>query len=120
MRAAGRWSIGWLLAELPQSEFHLVHSRLVLERLADRREILDRLVATLKPGGWMVMEGRARLIAPTSPGFDFFRLTFESLRGSIVEAGLLTAEEADAGSAGCNESVRLLTPLMTAGIGRRG
>jgi SAM-dependent methyltransferase len=90
--------------ELPQSEFDLVHSRLVLEHLADRREILDRLVATLKPDGWMVTEdydwtnygfedgsrgfsdmeaegltdirgeGRARLIDSTSPGFDFFRV----------------------------------------------
>jgi SAM-dependent methyltransferase len=161
--------------ELPQSEFDLVHSRLVLEHLADRREILDRLVATLKPGGWMVMEdydwtnygfedgsrgfsdiadvildfmttagferdygrrvvsdmaaagltdirgeGRARLIDSTSPGFDFFRLTFESLRGAIVKAGLVTAEEADAASAGFKENVRLLTPMMMAGIGRRG
>jgi SAM-dependent methyltransferase len=161
--------------ELPESEFDLVHSRLVLEHLADRREILDRLVATLKPGGWMVMEdydwtyfgfegespgvsnivevildfmttagferdygrrvvsdmeaaglteirgeGRARLIDSTSPGFDFFRLTFESLRGTIVDAGLLTAEEADGASAGFSENVRLLTPMMMAGIGRRG
>ena len=42
--------------ELPQAEFDLVHSRLVLEHLADRRPILDRLVATLRPGGWIVIE----------------------------------------------------------------
>lgn len=42
--------------ELPQAEFDLVHSRLVLEHLADRRPILDRLVATLRPGGWIVNE----------------------------------------------------------------
>jgi hypothetical protein len=28
---------------LPQSAFDLVHARLLLERLADRRQILDRL-----------------------------------------------------------------------------
>ena len=161
--------------ELPQSEFDLVHSRLVLEHLADRREILDRLVATLKPGGWMVMEdydwtnygfedgsrgfsdigdvildfmttagferdygrrvvsdmdaagltdirgeGRARLIDSTSPGFDFFRLSFESLRGAIVKAGLLSAEDADAATTVFDEGRRLLTPMMMAGIGRRG
>jgi SAM-dependent methyltransferase len=161
--------------ELPQSEFDLVHSRLVLEHLADRREILDRLVATLKPGGWMVMEdydwtnygfedgsrgfsdigdvildfmttagferdygrrvvsdmeaagladirgeGRARLIDSTSPGFDFFRLSFESLRGAIVKAGLLSAEQADAATTVFDENRRLLTPMMMAGIGRRG
>lgn len=160
---------------LPQGEFDLVHSRLVLEHLSDRRQILDRLAATLRPGGWMVIEdydwtcfgfegespgfsdiaevilgfmakagferdygrrvvadieaagltevrgeGRARLIDPSSPGFDFFRLTFESLRGAIVDAGLLSAEEADAAAEQFNEDVRLLTPLMMAGIGRRG
>ena len=147
--------------ELPQAEFDLVHSRLVLEHLADRRPILDRLVATLRPGGWIVIEdydwscfgfegenpgfsdgaevilgfmakarferdygrrvvgdmeaagltelrgeGRARLIDSSSPGFDFFRLTFESLRGVIMDAGLLSAEEADAASARFGETVQ--------------
>ena len=69
--------------ELPQAEFDLVHSRLVLAC------------------------------------FDFFRLTFESLRGVMMDAGLLSAEEADAASARFGENVRLLTPMMMAGIGRR-
>jgi SAM-dependent methyltransferase len=42
--------------ELPEAEFDLVHSRLVLEHLTDRRQILDRLAATLRPGGWIVTE----------------------------------------------------------------
>jgi SAM-dependent methyltransferase len=42
--------------ELPQAEFDLVHARLVLEHLTDRRQILDRLAATLRPGGWIVIE----------------------------------------------------------------
>jgi len=160
--------------ELPQSEYDLVHSRLVLEHLADRKQILDRLVDTLKPGGWMVMEdydwtnygfedgsrgfseigeamldfmttagferdygrrvasdmeaagltdirgeGRARLIDSTSPGFDFFRLSFESLREAIVKAGLLSAEQAEAAAPVFEEDRRLLTPMMMAGIGRR-
>src|ERR1700761_9334532 len=42
--------------ELPQSEFDLVHARLVLEHLGDRRSVLDRLVAALRPGGWIVIE----------------------------------------------------------------
>jgi SAM-dependent methyltransferase len=159
---------------LPQDEFDLVHARLVLEHLSDRRQILDRLVATLRPGGWVVIEdydwscfgfegespgfgdigevivgfmaeagferdygrrvvsdieaagltdirgeGRARLIDSTSPGFDFFRLSFESLRGAVVDAGLLSAEEADAASGGFAQNVRFLTPMMMAGIGRR-
>jgi SAM-dependent methyltransferase len=160
--------------ELPPSEFDLVHARLVLEHLTDRRQILDRLAATLRPGGWIVVEdydwscfglegqdpgigdvaetiigfmeragferdygrrvvadledagftdvrgeGRARMITSDDPGFDFFRLSFESLRGAIVDAGVLSAEDADAVAAGFGENIRLLTPLMIAGIGRR-
>ncbi|MCV7223171.1 class I SAM-dependent methyltransferase [Mycolicibacterium elephantis] len=160
--------------ELPRSEFELVHSRLVLEHLADRRQILDRLAATLRPGGWIVLEdydwgsfgfddehdgfaevstavlefmqrrgfapdygrrvigdivdagfvdvrgeGRVRVIDSSSPGFDFFRLTFESLRQALVDEGLLSAEAAAAASARFAEDVRVTTPLMMAGIGRR-
>lgn len=160
--------------ELPQAEFDLVHSRLVLEHLTDRREILGRLASTLRPGGWIVIEdydwsafrfddddeqfgkvtdamldfmaqagfernyggrvvgdladagltdvcgeGRVRIIDSGSPGFDFFRLTFESLRGGVVDAGLITAEEAEALSARFKADLRVCTPLMMAGIGRR-
>ena len=41
---------------LPDGEFDLVHARLVLEHLSDRRKIVDRLAGTLRPGGWMVIE----------------------------------------------------------------
>jgi SAM-dependent methyltransferase len=162
--------------ELPQQEFDLVHARLLLEHLADRRQILDRLVATLRPGGWMVIEdydwtafgfqgalqsgraqldrvtdatlgfmelagfernygrrvvddlaaagltdvrgeGRARVIDSGSPGFDFFRLSFESLRGAVVKAGLISAEDAEAVAARFSDDVRVFTPIMMAGIG---
>jgi SAM-dependent methyltransferase len=160
--------------ELPQSEFDLVHSRLVLEHLSDRRQILDRLAATLRPGGWIVIEdydwrsfgfgeddqvlgkaaaaimefmeragferdyggrvvaeiaeagfsevrgeGRIRVIDSSSTGFDFFRLTFESVRGAVVEAGLISAEDAEAAAARFGEDIRVSTPVMMAGIGRR-
>lgn len=161
-------------ADLPQAEFDLVHSRLVLEHLADRRQILDRLASALRPGGWIVIEdydwsafrfgdedeqlgrvtdsilefmaragfernyggrvvgdlvdagfeevrgeGRVRIIDSDSPGFDFFRLTFESIRGAIVDAGPVTPEAAEAVSARFKQDLRVCTPLMMAGIGRR-
>jgi SAM-dependent methyltransferase len=160
--------------ELPEGEFDLVHSRLVLEHLSERRQIIDRLAAALRPGGWMVIEdydwtafgfegtdaqldrvteailgfmqragfephygrrvvadmaaagltdvrgeGRARVIDSSAPGFDFFRLSFESLRGAVVEAGLISREDADAAAARFGEDIRVLTPIMMAGIGRR-
>ncbi len=160
--------------ELPGGEFDLVHSRLVLEHLSDRRHILDRLAKTLRPGGWMVIEdfdwtpfgfdegdaqldrvtgailsfmqrsgfephygrrvvadlaaagltevrgeGRAKIINSSTPGFDFFRLSFESLRAAVVEAGLISREDADAAAARFGDDIRVFTPIMMAGIGRR-
>lgn len=160
--------------ELPEGEFDLVHSRLVLEHLSDRRQILERLAGTLRPGGWMVIEdldwtpfgfdsgdaqldrvteailtfmqrsgfephygrrvvadlasagltevrgeGRAKIIDSSTAGFDFFRLSFESLRAAVVEAGLISREDADAATARFGGDIRVYTPVMMAGIGRR-
>ena len=41
---------------LPDGEFDLVHVRAVLQHIAEREVVLDRLIATLKPGGWLVAE----------------------------------------------------------------
>lgn len=160
---------------LPQSEFDVVHSRLVLEHLAERREIIGRLAGALRPGGWLVIEdfdwtcygnvgsddglfdrvteallrfmeragiesrygrfvvadiaatgladvrgeGRAFVIDSSSPGFDFLKLSFESLRGAIVDAGLLSTEDTEAAAARFEGEMRVITPLMVAGMGRR-
>jgi SAM-dependent methyltransferase len=45
-----------LADELPHDAFDLVHLRLVLSWLDDRRAALRRLIAALKPGGWLVAE----------------------------------------------------------------
>lgn len=42
--------------DLPKGEFDLVHSRLVLEHLPEREEVLAKLAAALAPGGWLVIE----------------------------------------------------------------
>src|SRR5262252_2571366 len=41
---------------LPQGRFDLVHTRLVLMHLPEREQVLARLAAALKPGGWLVAE----------------------------------------------------------------
>lgn len=41
---------------LPEVAFDLVHSRLVLLHLPEREKALARMVAALKPGGWLVDE----------------------------------------------------------------
>jgi SAM-dependent methyltransferase len=45
-----------LADDLPHAAFDLVHLRLVLSWLEDRRTALRRLIAALKPGGWLVAE----------------------------------------------------------------
>jgi SAM-dependent methyltransferase len=41
---------------LPQGTFDLVHSRLVLLHLPEREKALARMIAALKPGGWLIDE----------------------------------------------------------------
>ena len=41
---------------LPESTFDLIHVRLVLVHLSQWESVLERLVAALKPGGWLVGE----------------------------------------------------------------
>ncbi|PJE14100.1 class I SAM-dependent methyltransferase [Mycobacterium sp.] len=168
------WRLDIRSDELPEGQFDLVHSRLVLEHLPDRRQIIDRLAATLRPGGWMLIEdfdctalgfdlddpllvrardailefsrragsepyygrrvvadlaaagltevrgeGRCKVIDSSTPGFDFFRLSFESLRSAVVDAGLISQADADAAAARFGDDIRVFTPIMMAGIGRR-
>jgi ubiquinone/menaquinone biosynthesis C-methylase UbiE len=42
--------------ELPDEEFDLIHARLVLLHLPQRAEALKRMIQSLKPGGWLVLE----------------------------------------------------------------
>ena len=41
---------------LPVAAFDLVHARLVLMHLPERTAALERMIAALKPGGWLVVE----------------------------------------------------------------
>jgi SAM-dependent methyltransferase len=41
---------------LPPAYFDLIHARLVLMHIPARDDVLTRLVAALKPGGWLVIE----------------------------------------------------------------
>jgi SAM-dependent methyltransferase len=41
---------------LPEARFDLVHTRLVLHQLAGRNQALQKKVAALRPGGWLVVE----------------------------------------------------------------
>src|SRR5262249_32206400 len=56
---------------LPESAFDLIHARLVLQHVTQRQEALAKLVAALKPRGWLVIEEfDGRLIDRTIPLAD--------------------------------------------------
>lgn len=92
-----------------------------MERAGFERDYGRRVVPDLVDAGFADVrgEGRARVVASGDPGFDFFRLSFESLRAALVDAGELADEDADAASSRFGEGMRLFTLLMVAGIGRR-
>jgi len=51
------WKHDITIDPLPTGEFDLVHTRWVLQHLADPEPAIDRMVAALRPGGWLLVEG---------------------------------------------------------------
>jgi len=41
---------------LPRNAYDLVHARLVLIHLVERQAVLDKLVQSLRPGGWLLLD----------------------------------------------------------------
>lgn len=71
---------------LGDSEYDLVHARALLQHLHQRREVLERMVAALRPGGWLVVEDSdfTPYLEQTlpEPFGTFSRATLESTRES--------------------------------------
>lgn len=55
----------------PAPGFDLVHARFVLEHLPERDTVLDRLVAALAPGGWLVVESLTSFPVQAAADDDF-------------------------------------------------
>jgi ubiquinone/menaquinone biosynthesis C-methylase UbiE len=56
---------------LPEQAFGLIHARLVLQHVPQRQQALGRLVAALKPRGWLVIEEfDGRIVDRTIPTAD--------------------------------------------------
>ena len=71
---------------LPEQAFDLIHARLVLMHVPQRREALARLVAALKPRGWLVIEDvDGRVIDRTIPVPDAAAAAlFKRVAGALV------------------------------------
>ncbi len=64
---------------LPSAAFDLVHARFVLEHLPEREAVIDRLIETLAPGGWLVVESLADFPARETQD-SAFQLTMQAIR----------------------------------------
>jgi SAM-dependent methyltransferase len=53
--------------ELEPGAFDLAHERLVLIHLPERRRALDKMIAALKPGGWLLIEDFDHSWLPLTP-----------------------------------------------------
>jgi SAM-dependent methyltransferase len=73
---------------LPEAAFDLVHTRLVLLHLPGREKALARLVAALRPGGWLLAEEFDSLSMPPDPSVN----PDETLLKTLVAMGSLMAE----------------------------
>jgi SAM-dependent methyltransferase len=88
---------------LPASSFDLIHTRLVLMHVPERRRAIERMVSLLAPGGWLVLEELDRMALAAEPDaeraavFEAFvdalpTIDFEcgrALLSEITEAGLI-------------------------------
>jgi ubiquinone/menaquinone biosynthesis C-methylase UbiE len=70
---------------LPEKAYDLIHARLVLIHVPTRRQALKRMVAALKPGGWIVIEDFDPLIARSFPVTDPARLALVNKMLDVLE-----------------------------------
>lgn len=75
---------------LPDAAFDLVHVRLVLRHLPERDAVLRKLVAALKPGGWLQVDEFDNsyspvLLAPDRGAAELYE-TFLAVKESVFEA----------------------------------
>lgn len=100
---------------LPEAEFDVVHARLLIEHLADRKQILPRMVAALRPGGVLVVEDYDWTgFGFLDDDFDFPAVT-DAVLGFMADAGFdphygrrVTGDLATAGLTGVEGEGRCL------------
>lgn len=73
--------------ELPADAFDLVHTRFVLMHIPQREQILDALLASLRPGGWLLLEEGDYFAVPTL-GTGLYLEVTEAGAASTAQAGV--------------------------------
>jgi 2-polyprenyl-3-methyl-5-hydroxy-6-metoxy-1,4-benzoquinol methylase len=76
--------------ELPKARFELIHARLVLIHIPERAAVLAKLVAALKPDGWLVIEDfdSASMLPDSAVNpFETPLATADAVRRYMVQGG---------------------------------
>jgi SAM-dependent methyltransferase len=80
--------------EIPSSAYDLIHARLVLQHLPGRDQVIDRLVAAVAPGGWLVLEEFTRIFPacpePTTDEQRAFNRVYDAFRELLGRSGANT------------------------------
>ena len=69
--------------DLPERSFDLIHTRLVLMHIPERRRALERIFSWLRPGGWVVTEELDCMAIFTDPREDRVEL-FDGYRQALT------------------------------------
>jgi SAM-dependent methyltransferase len=75
----------------PGECFDLIHARLVLVHLPEREKVLDRMIAALKPGGWLLAEefdSFSQLPAPERYPWEIALKSAAAMRQVMVGRGV--------------------------------
>ena len=80
------WKHDIAIDDLPTGEFDLVHTRWVLQHLADPEAAIRRMIAALRPGGWLLVEGMDFFPIHTAPSQLYIDLMV-GLAGVIASSG---------------------------------
>ena len=73
--------------ELPQDSFDLIHARALLIHIPQREQILDNLVAALRPGGVLLVEDLDHFSVPALDN-DLYSEVLQAFLDSAVRAGM--------------------------------
>lgn len=83
--------------ELPEGHFDLVHARLVLLHLPQRRQVVERIFHALKPGGYLLIEDfdvtwqLPVLAAPDQASSELFHKVVNGIHELLCQAGMSRA-----------------------------
>jgi SAM-dependent methyltransferase len=97
--------------DLPEESFDLIHTRLVLMHIPERKRALERMLSWLRPGGWLVAEELDSMAIFSDPSEDrvaFFQGYREALETIDMECGrALLGELSEAGLVDTSADVRV-------------